>query len=73
MLFIFVNIYKQKNINTSKTTIIYPSWDIFRLFKKYPSKPPIPPVGGCAGTRYGCCSDGKTSKKDMFGSNCLLY
>ncbi len=27
-------------------------------------------VGGCAGTRYGCCSDGITSKKDEIGSNC---
>jgi hypothetical protein len=33
---------------------------------------PSPPlVGGCAGTRYGCCpSDGKTSKVDAQGSNC---
>jgi hypothetical protein len=27
-------------------------------------------IGGCAGTRYGCCSDGKTSKRDASGSNC---
>jgi hypothetical protein len=27
-------------------------------------------IGGCAGTRYGCCSDGKTSKRDEIGSNC---
>ena len=30
-----------------------------------------PLIGGCAGTRYGCCpSDGKTSKVDDQGSNC---
>jgi hypothetical protein len=27
-------------------------------------------IGGCAGTRYGCCNDGKTSKVDATGSNC---
>ena len=26
--------------------------------------------GGCAGTQYGCCPDGKTSKVDSIGSNC---
>jgi len=27
-------------------------------------------IGGCAGTQYGCCNDGKTSKVDTTGSNC---
>jgi len=27
-------------------------------------------VGGCAGTRYGCCYDGETAKQDYHGSNC---
>jgi hypothetical protein len=27
-------------------------------------------IGGCAGTRYGCCPDGKTAKVDEAGSNC---
>jgi hypothetical protein len=27
-------------------------------------------VGGCAGTRYGCCYDGTTAKADYRGSNC---
>jgi hypothetical protein len=29
-------------------------------------------LGGCAGTRYGCCPDGKTEKVDQNGSNCPL-
>jgi hypothetical protein len=29
-------------------------------------------VGGCAGTQYGCCPDGKTSRIDKAGSNCPL-
>lgn len=27
-------------------------------------------IGGCAGTRYGCCYDGTTAKVDYRGSNC---
>ena len=27
-------------------------------------------IGGCAGTRFGCCDDGKTAKKNFYGSNC---
>jgi hypothetical protein len=27
-------------------------------------------LGGCAGTRYGCCPDGVKAKRDSMGSNC---
>jgi hypothetical protein len=27
-------------------------------------------IGGCAGTRFGCCDDGETAKKNYQGSNC---
>lgn len=27
-------------------------------------------IGGCAGTKYGCCLDGVTAKKDAAGTNC---
>ncbi len=27
-------------------------------------------IGGCQGTRYGCCPDGETGKVDKEGSNC---
>src|SRR3989304_3475066 len=28
-------------------------------------------IGGCEGTRLGCCPDGVTSKADYEGSNCI--
>ena len=35
---------------------------------------PVPvikkPIGGCAGTRYGCCPNGTTPKANFLGSNC---
>ena len=34
-------------------------------------KPPFD--GGCSSTQYGCCSDGKTPKKDEMGTNCPGY
>ena len=37
---------------------------------------PIPypyPVGGCAGTRYGCCPDNTTAKQDAYGGNCYYH
>lgn len=39
-----------------------------------PTPPPTPPtpIGGCAGTRYGCCPNNVTPKIDTIGSNCLL-
>jgi hypothetical protein len=28
------------------------------------------PIGGCSGTRYGCCPNNQTPKFDIQGSNC---
>lgn len=35
---------------------------------------PVPrkPIGGCAGTRYGCCPNGVSPKANYLGSNCNL-
>ena len=41
---------------------------LFHLQKK-PSKKII---GGCAGTRYGCCPNTSIPKQNMMGTNCLL-
>ena len=38
-----------------------------------PTPGPFPkPIGGCAGTRYGCCPNNNTPKINQQGSNCLL-
>jgi hypothetical protein len=38
-----------------------------------PTPGPFPkPIGGCAGTRYGCCPNNTTPKINEQGSNCLL-
>lgn len=33
-------------------------------------QPIAKPIGGCAGTRYGCCPNGVTPRMDAAGSNC---
>ncbi len=39
----------------------------------HPQPHPQPLIGGCSGTRYGCCPNSLTAKSDARGSNCLLY
>ncbi len=48
-----------KNQPSSSTVIVNP-----------PPPPPSHLIGGCAGTRYGCCPDGRTARNDIRGSNC---
>ena len=31
---------------------------------------PVKPIGGCAGTRYGCCPNGLTPRMNPAGTNC---
>ena len=40
-----------------------------------PAPAPMPPkpIGGCAGTRYGCCPNNVTPKINIQGSNCILH
>lgn len=36
-----------------------------------PGPAPPKPIGGCAGTRYGCCPNNQTPKVNQQGSNCV--
>jgi|13_taG_2_1085334.scaffolds.fasta_scaffold185490_2 hypothetical protein len=35
-----------------------------------PIRPRHRRIGGCAGTRWGCCPDGRTPRTDKHGRNC---
>ena len=37
-----------------------------------PGPNPPKPIGGCAGTRYGCCPNNQTPKINQQGSNCMV-
>ena len=37
-----------------------------------PGPRPPKPIGGCAGTRYGCCPNNQTPRINAQRSNCLL-
>jgi hypothetical protein len=37
-----------------------------------PGPTPPKPIGGCAGTIYGCCPNNQTPKINQQGSNCLV-
>jgi len=34
-------------------------------------QPHIKPMGGCAGTKYGCCPNSQIPKLNVIGSNCI--
>ena len=36
-----------------------------------PTPAPQPSIGGCAGTRYGCCPYTQVPKLNEIGSNCI--
>jgi hypothetical protein len=36
-----------------------------------PNPAPQPSIGGCAGTRYGCCPYSQAPKLNEIGSNCV--
>jgi len=47
---------------------------IMLLLILLPFQPSTPKkiIGGCDGTRYGCCPNSKIAKQNMMGTNCLL-
>ena len=49
----------------SHVTVIQP-----QPIKPVPIPVPVKPIGGCAGTRYGCCPDGRTPRINPMGTNC---
>jgi len=60
-----VTAYAAKGPNNSGLIIEGPNGNVYTLST-------AKPVGGCAGTQYGCCPDGITSKT-ADGTNCAPY
>ena len=56
IVYYYMNEKKQAETSSSTTYIV--------------PVPGVPKIGGCAGTRYGCCPNGRTPRVDMRGSNC---
>ena len=50
--------------------ILYTITHLTPLPQPEPHPIPYEEVGGCRGTRYGCCPYNMTPKRDMNGSNC---
>lgn len=50
----------------------YPTTSRPNFVSNGPGPRPPKPIGGCAGTRYGCCPNNQTPKIDSKGSNCIL-
>lgn len=43
---------------------------VLLLIRPRPRPRPQHLLGGCAGTRWGCCPDGRTARSDPLGMNC---
>jgi hypothetical protein len=61
----YINAYAASGQNHSGYIIKGPKGNIFHT--------PVPVVGGCASTQYGCCPDSVSAKVDANGSNCAPY
>jgi hypothetical protein len=58
-------------MDTNTILIIFLSLVIlFFLFRTRVTVIDNKPIGGCAGTRYGCCPNGITARINSIGSNC---
>ena len=44
-----------------------------RRRERDPRYNPYPHIGGCGGTRYGCCNDMTTPRRNWYGTNCPDY
>jgi hypothetical protein len=64
LIFIFFIVYYYSYIKHNKYIINYSDNTNNTIY---------PLIGGCAGTRYGCCPDQQTPKHDNYGSNCQIH
>jgi hypothetical protein len=50
--------------------IVYVIIKFFKFYKFLKNQPNQPLIGGCKGTRYGCCPMSNIAKHDPSGTNC---
>ena len=67
LLIVIVIVFIVISLN-QRNVIIYKHRPHRRYIRVRTHKPRI--IGGCAGTRYGCCPDGVMAKVNRRGSNC---
>jgi len=63
LIFVLIIIILIMLFNTHVTIIDNPPVPV-------PVPVPVKPIGGCAGTRYGCCPNGVTPRMNPLGTNC---
>ena len=63
LLLILFLVYFLIELNQTKTVDVKPNTYIVKPKRRHL-------IGGCSGTRFGCCPDGYTAKNNHRGSNC---
>ena len=70
LLVILFLVYFLIELNQTKTVDVKPNTYIVKPNTYIVKSKRHHLIGGCSGTRYGCCPDGYTAKNNHRGSNC---
>lgn len=62
LIFILLIIFLRTHVTVINTNPVQPV--------PIPVPAPVNKIGGCAGTRYGCCPNGITARQNAIGTNC---
>ena len=62
LIFILLIIFLRTHVTVINTNPVQPV--------PVPVPAPVNKIGGCAGTRYGCCPNGITARQNAIGTNC---
>jgi hypothetical protein len=62
LIFVLLIIFLRTHVTVINTNPVQPV--------PVPVPAPVNKIGGCAGTRYGCCPNGITARQNAIGTNC---